>query len=149
MALLLFDKIRKNELRSVLDESNQDIQIMLRKRQIQFLCEVGGPLSPGSEIYHAVKKTLESNAKELPPRGELIPLFDHLHSEVPSLRQLSRTVLRSSLKKTDTKGLDVSSLRVLCQDEMIPLPPDIVDLINFKKSSVSEMEVVEEMIEFL
>ncbi|KAF4530279.1 hypothetical protein B566_EDAN017417 [Ephemera danica] len=62
---------------------------------------------------------------------------DH-HSEVhkvPSLLQLSRTALRSSLKKTDTKGLDVSSLRALCEGEVRPLPPDIVDLINFMKSS--------------
>ncbi|KAF4530280.1 hypothetical protein B566_EDAN018099 [Ephemera danica] len=132
LTLLLFDQTQCCD-----EEPNQEIPILLRKRLIRFLYEVGGPLSPGSEIYHAVKERLESNAAE------------RRAPEVPSLRQLSRTALRSSLKKTDTKGLDVSSLRALCEGEMRPLPPDIVDLINFKKSSVSEMKVVPEMVSYL
>ncbi|KAF4514059.1 UNVERIFIED_CONTAM: hypothetical protein B566_EDAN018852 [Ephemera danica] len=142
LALLLLDERSKDYINSPDNEAS----ILLRKRLMQFLYEVGGPLSPGSVIYRAVKVRLECNAKERSAHGQLLPMFKQLHSEVPSLLQLSRTALRSCLKKTDTRGLDVSSLRVLCQGKMRPIPPDIVDIINFKKASVSQMKVVPDMI---
>ncbi|KAF4522682.1 hypothetical protein B566_EDAN010463 [Ephemera danica] len=147
LALLLFD-----DRHHFCDVSV--VGILLRKRLMQFLYEVGGPLSPGSKICHAVQKSLVTTKRgsacdqECPFREELLPLFDQLHSEVPSLLHLSRTALRSCLKKTDTRGLDVSSLRVLCQGKMGPIPPDIVDIINFKKASVSQMKVVPDMINY-
>ncbi|KAF4529889.1 hypothetical protein B566_EDAN018044 [Ephemera danica] len=121
---------------------NNEAAILLRERLIQFLYEVGGPLSPGSEVYHAVKKNLQSSVHIAPAYEEQA----EIQTKVPSLRQLSRTALRGSLKDADTVGLDVASLRSLCEGHMLPLPEDIKDYINFRDSSVSVIKVVPEMI---
>ncbi|KAF4528131.1 hypothetical protein B566_EDAN016718, partial [Ephemera danica] len=79
LALLLFEEPTLMWYIDQEAEFNCEAQIMLLKRLIQFLYEVGGPLAPGSEIYCAVKKRLESNAETHPARGECLSLFNQLH----------------------------------------------------------------------
>ncbi|KAF4517894.1 hypothetical protein B566_EDAN001848 [Ephemera danica] len=141
LALVIFDSFDRHDP----DTPTGEPPIVLRKRLLQFLYEVGGPLSPGSELYLAARKMIESGASGVPAHGQVLQHFDQLHSNVPSLRQLTRTAFRACLKQTDTRGLDMSSLRVLCEGEMQPLPQEILDFVNFKSSSVSVIQVLPSM----
>ncbi|KAF4529182.1 hypothetical protein B566_EDAN016228 [Ephemera danica] len=107
-------------------------------RLLEFLYDFGGPLSPGSKLYLAVEKKFKSLAQRCLKYVDIHERFVSLHAEVPSLQQLSRTALRGSFRigRTDTEGLDLSSLRIQWQEEMRELPRPIKDFINLSPDSI-------------
>ncbi|KAF4519328.1 hypothetical protein B566_EDAN010033 [Ephemera danica] len=85
-----------------------------------------------------LKKLLEiepSGVNCRDPRGyTMLMLCDDYRnrSGIPTLRSLSRAAFRATVKKTCPTGLDFSEYRVLCQGEMVALPPDIVNFLEFR-----------------
>ncbi|KAF4522666.1 hypothetical protein B566_EDAN010446 [Ephemera danica] len=89
---------------------------------LKLLHEFGGPLTPGSALHHAARRTLTLAVQRNARFAEVLELFNEIHGEIPTLRQMSRAALRSNLTKVNTEGLDLSSLKVLFQEEFRSLP---------------------------
>ncbi|KAF4525170.1 hypothetical protein B566_EDAN014761 [Ephemera danica] len=100
---------------------------------LKFLTRVGGRLPPGSLHFKRLKKYMEirasTNTRDLKAPSQL---FNKLHEEIPSLKELCRPAVRATLSKITTSGLDLSSLRVLCQGEWREIPREVQDYLNFK-----------------
>lgn len=106
--------------------------VALYKRLIDFLYQVGGPLSPGSDLLVAARKRLQTAAEDSPGSQQILQHFNQMHAAIPSLQQLCRNAVRASLTKTDHQGLDLSSL---------PLPDEMKEYVNFKTSKISKFPV--------
>ncbi|KAF4519326.1 hypothetical protein B566_EDAN010031 [Ephemera danica] len=88
-------------------KASKDMTLITR-----LLIKIGGAVPLGTRYYKSLKNILQVAAKET-------------GGGIPTLRSLSRAAFRATVKKTCPTGLDFSEYRVLCQGEMVPLPPDI------------------------
>ncbi|KAF4525169.1 hypothetical protein B566_EDAN014760 [Ephemera danica] len=99
---------------------------------LKFLTRVGGRLPPGSPLFKCLMKDLENDPSFDKYIRKQPQFFSKLREEIPSLKELCRPAVRATLSKITTSGLDLSSLRVLCQGELREIPREIQDYLNFK-----------------
>ncbi|KAF4525091.1 hypothetical protein B566_EDAN014287 [Ephemera danica] len=88
------------------------------RTMLKFLARVGCKLPPSSPLFKCLERKLNVYADKNPGVGDLPRLFKQLH-------------VRATLNKVTTSGLDLSSLRVLCQGELREIPREIADYLNF------------------
>ncbi|KAF4519325.1 hypothetical protein B566_EDAN010030 [Ephemera danica] len=102
---------------------------------MQVLAKIGGSLPLGTRYYTILKSALQQMAESHDLCKSMLKMLLQLDGGIPTLRSLSRAAFRATVKKTCPTGLDFSEYRVLCQGEMVPLPPDVVNYLEYRNTT--------------
>ncbi|KAF4519329.1 hypothetical protein B566_EDAN010034 [Ephemera danica] len=99
-------KIAPENLRATTDET-----LIMR-----LLIKIGGPVPLGTCYYKSITNYMQ---KVVVNTAEWQEMLDFV-------------TFRATVKKTCSTGLDFSEYRVLCQGEMVPLPREVVNFLEFR-----------------